>query len=211
VRVGVLVTGDTAVRAAHSLNAHPGIDDVVVIGPARSRSFRVVPDAEGCDLLIGTGDAAPAKALSLGVPLIWDGDEQADGVMVWGASPVGVALALAAREPDPRVVAVAHPDLDEGTEHQVRFPDPIGSLKISNASLDGKQVALAKSPDQLAACLAIGAKRRVTVIDDGAFLSGIALAAGVDIASDEPQVVWEQALSYLQTAAAMGLVMADDR
>ena len=205
------MTGDTAVRAAHSLNAHPGIDDVVVIGPARSRSFRVVPDAEGCDLLIGTGDAAPAKALSLGVPLIWDGDEQADGVMVWGASPVGVALALAAREPDPRVVAVAHPDLDEGTEHQVRFPDPIGSLKISNASLDGKQVALAKSPDQLAACLAIGAKRRVTVIDDGAFLSGIALAAGVAIVADQPRPVWDSALSYLQTAAAMGLVMADDR
>ncbi|HEX9865260.1 MAG TPA: hypothetical protein VGC03_09875, partial [Acidimicrobiia bacterium] len=115
-KVGVLVTGDIAVRAAHSLSAHPGIDEVVVIGPARSRSFRVVPDADGCDVLIGTGDRAPNKARELGVRLVWDGDDPTDGVVVWGASPVGVALALAARESEPRVVAVAHPDLDEGTD-----------------------------------------------------------------------------------------------
>jgi hypothetical protein len=211
VKVGVLVTGDTAVRAAHSLSAHVGIDEVVVIGPARSRSFRVVPDADGCDVLIGTGGDAPAKARELGVRLVWDGDEPAEGVIVWGASPIGVALALAAREPDPRVVAVAHPDLEEGTEHRVRFPDPIGGLKASNATFGGRQVALARSPDQLAACLAVGAERGVTIIDDGAFLSGIALAAAVDIVGDEPQAVWDRALSYLQTAAAMGLVMADDR
>ena len=210
-KVGVLVTGDIAVRAAHSLSAHPGIDEVVVIGPARSRSFRVVPDADGCDVLIGTGDGAPGKARELGVRLVWDGDEQADGVVVWGASPVGVALALAAREPEPRVVAVAHPDLDEGTDHQVRFPDPIGALKASDAIFGERHIALAKSPDQLAACLAAGAERRVTIIDDGAFLSGIALAAGVAIVVDQPGAVWDSALSYLQAAAAMGLVMAEDR
>jgi len=211
VKVGVLVTGDIAVRAAHSLSAHPGIDEVVVIGPARSRSFKVVPDADGCDILIGTGDGAPDKARDLGVRLVWDGDDPADGVVVWGASPVGVALALAAREADPRVVAVAHPDLDEGTDHQVRFPDPIGALKASDVTFGERHVALAKSPDQLAACLAVGAERRVTIIDDGAFLSGIALAAGVAIVADQPRPVWDSALSYLQTAAAMGLVMADDR
>lgn len=210
-KVGVLVTGDIAVRAAHSLSAHPGIDEVVVIGPARSRSFKVVPDADGCDVLIGTGDRAPDKARELGVRLVWDGDDPADGVMVWGASPVGVALALAARESDPRVVAVAHPDLDEGTDHQVRFPDPIGALKASDVTFGERHVALAKSPDQLAACLAVGAERRVTIIDDGGFLSGIALAAGVAIVADPPGPVWDSALSYLQTAAAMGLVMADDR
>lgn len=210
-KVGVLVTGDIAVRAAHSLSAHPGIDEVVVIGPARSRSFKVVPDADGCDVLIGTGDGAPDKARELGVRLVWDGDASADGVVVWGASPVGVALALAAREADPRVVAVAHPDLDEGTDHQVRFPDPIGALKASDVTFGKRHVALAKSPDQLAACLAVGAERRVTIIDDGAFLSGIALAAGVAIVADRPGPVWDSALSYLQTAAAMGLVMADDR
>ncbi len=41
-RIGLLVTGDTSVRAAHSLQAHPGVDEVVVIGPAQSKSFEVV-------------------------------------------------------------------------------------------------------------------------------------------------------------------------
>lgn len=210
-KIGVLVTGDIAVRAAHSLSAHPGIDEVVVIGPARSRSFRVVPDATDCDLLIGTGSLAPGRARDLGVPLIWDGDEAEEGVKVWGGSPVGIALALAAREPDPRIVAVAHPDLGEGNDHQVRFPDPIGSLQVSDATFGGKRVALAKAGDQLAACLAVGAERRVTIIDDGAFMSGIALAAAVDIAGDQSLPVWEEALVYLQSASAMGLVMAEDR
>jgi hypothetical protein len=211
VKVGVLVTGDTAVRAAHSLSAHPGVEDVVVIGPARSRSFRVSADAEGCDVLIGTGDDAPSKANDLGVRLVWDGDEPAEGVAVWGASPVGLALALAAREPDPRIVAVAHPDLEEGFSHQVRFPDPIGPLTVADAEFGGHRVAVGRSPDKFAACLAIGAERRVTIVDEGAFLSGIALAAGVFVVEAEPGAVWDQALSYLQIASAMGLVMAEDK
>lgn len=210
-RVGVLVSGDTSVRAAHSLSAHETVDDVVVVGPARSRTFRVVPDAAECDLLVGVGADAPSRARGLGVPLVWDGDNPEQGVAVWGASPVGLALALAAREPDPRIVAVAHPDLDEGSEHQVRFPDPIGSAKVADATFGGRHVALAKSPDRFAACLAVGAERRVALVDDGAFMSGIALAAGVDLVADSPLAVWEDALVYLQTAAAMGLVMAEDR
>jgi len=211
VKVGVLVTGDIAVRAAHSLSAHPGIDEVVVIGPARSRSFHVATDAEDCDVLIGTGADAPTKARDLGVRLVWDGDEPADGVAVWGASPIGVALALAAREPDPRIVAVAHPDLEEGSDHQVRFPDPIGNLKVTDTTFGGKRVALARSDDELAACLAVGAERRVTIIDDGQFLAGIALAAAVDITGQGSFPVWDEALTYLKTTAAMGLVLADDR
>ena len=93
VKVGVLASGDTAVRAAHSLSAHDSVEEVVVVGPARSRSFRVVPDASELDLLIGSGDAAPIRARKLGVPLLWDGDNAAEGVVVWGASPVGLALA----------------------------------------------------------------------------------------------------------------------
>jgi hypothetical protein len=211
VRVGVLVSGDTAVRAAHSLSAHATVDEVVVVGPARSRSFRVVADATDCDILIGSGPEAPARARKLGVPLVWDGDAPADGVRVWGASPIGLALALAAREPDPRIVAVAHPDLDEGTDHRVRFPDPIGGAKVADATFGGRRVALAKAPDRFAACLAVGAERRVAIVDDGAFMSGIALAAGVDVVGDTAVAVWDQALTYLQSAAAMGLVMAEDR
>ena len=210
-RVGVLVSGDTSVRAAHSLSAHETVDDVVVIGPARSRTFRVVPDAAGCDLLVGVGADAPTRARALGVPLVWDGDNFEQGVAVWGASPVGLALALAAREPDPRIVAVAHPDLDEGSDHQVRFPDPIGSAKVADATFGGRHVALAKAADRFAACLAVGAERRVAIVDDGAFMSGVALAAGIDVVADSPLAVWDGALVYLKTAAAMGLVMAEDR
>jgi len=209
VRVGVLVSGDTAVRAAHSLSAHVSVDEVVVIGPARSRTFRVVPDADECDVLVGSGAEAPGRARGLGVPLIWDGEDAAEGAAVFGAS--GLSLALAAREPDPRIVALAHPDLDEGSDHRVRFPDPIGAVKTADASYGGRRIALAKSPDRFAACLAVGAERRVAVVDDGAFMSGIALAAGIDLVGEEAVAVWEPALAYLQTAMAMGLVMAEDR
>jgi hypothetical protein len=211
VKVGVLASGDTAVRAAHSLSAHDRVDEVMVVGPARSRSFRVVPDASECDFLIGSGDAAPIRARKLGVPLLWDGDNPADGVIVWGASPVGLALALGARESDPRVIAVAHPELEEGFDHQVRFPDPVGAAKVADATFGGKHVALAKSPDRFAACLAVGADRQVTIVDDGAFMSGIALAAAIDIVGGEAAPVWDSALAYLQAAAVMGLVMAEDR
>jgi len=211
VRVGVLVSGDTAVRAAHSLSAHDSVEEVVVVGPARSRSFRVVPDASECDLLIGSGEEAPARAQRFEVPLLWDGDTEVEGVAVWGASPIGLALALAAREPDPRIVAVAHPDLDEGSDHQVRFPDPVGSVKVADATFGGNPVALAHSPDRFAACLAVGSERRVTIIDDGAFMSGVALAAAIDVVGNGTSAVWDDALAYLRAAAAMGLVMAEDR
>ena len=69
---------------------------------------------------------------------------------------------------------------------------------------------LAHSGNRFAACLAVGARRRVTIVDDAAFLSGVALAAGADVARDEPTLVFERSLDYLRAATAMGLVMADD-
>jgi hypothetical protein len=183
----------------------------VVIGPARSRSFRVVPDATECDILVGSGTGAPGRARKLETPLLWDGETPEEGVMVWGATPIGLALALAAREPDPRIVAAAHPDFDEGSDHLVRFPDPVGSVKVADATFAGRRVALAHSPDRFAACLAVGSERMVTIVDDGGFLSGIALAAGIDALNGDPAPVWDRALPYLKAAAAMGLVMADDR
>jgi hypothetical protein len=211
VRIGVLVTGDTAVRAAHSLSAHPGIDEVVVVGPARSRSFRVVAGADDCDLLLGTGPEAPGRAAELGVDLVWDGDEPGDGVSVWGASPVGLTLALASRETDPRLVAVAHPELGEGSGRQLRFPDPVGVLSVTDTVVGGRPIAVAQSTGPFAAALIEGARRRVTIVDDGAFLAGIALAAAATIARPDPAPVWDRALEYLQAAMAMGLVMAEDR
>ena len=209
-RVGVLVTGDIAVRAAHTLAAHPTVDDVVVIGPARSRHFRVVDTAEGCDLLVGTGGSALKKARQHDVPLLWDGDEALDGVSVYGANPQGLTLALAAREDDPRLVAVAHPAIEPGSDQSVRFPDPIGKLSVSDGAYLGHRLAQAKSPNEFAACLAVGAERRVTIVDHGAFMSGIALAAAVDIANGSKSPVWDNALPYLKTVTSMGLVMAED-
>jgi hypothetical protein len=210
VRIGVLVTGDNAVRAAHSLSAHPTVDEVVVIGPARSKSFEVVPSAEGCDLLVGSGPDAPGLARRHGVALIWDGETLEPGVRVAAASPAGVALALADREPDPRLVAASHPEYEEGLDQAVRFPEPVGPASVTDVAYAGKRVAMAHSPNHFAACLAVGARRRVTIVDDSAFLSGVALAAAVDVAGDEPTLAFEDSLRYLEAAIAMGLVMADD-
>jgi hypothetical protein len=198
------------VRAAHSLQAHPGVEEVVVIGPAKSKSFEVVDSAQSCDYLVGSGPSAPGLARKQGRPLIWDGDEPAESVAVWGASPVGVAIALAAREPDPRLVAVAHPAIDSnGSTRTTRFPDPVGRLGVRDTQVGGRPIALAHSTNEFAACLAVGASRRVTVVDDGAFLSGVSLAAGIAAVGDDPKPVWENALPYLEAATEMGLVMAE--
>lgn len=209
-RVGILVTGDTSVRAAHSLQAHPQVDEVVVIGPAKSKSFDVVDTGDDVDYLVASGPSAPGLARKHGKPLIWDGDEPADGVAVWGASPVGIAIALATRESDPRLVAVAHPAIDsDGANRTTRFPDPVGRLQVRDVQVDGRPVALARSDNEFAACLAVGASRRVTVVDQGAFLSGVALAAGIGALGETPAPVWERALPYLEAATEMGLVMAE--
>ena len=209
-KIGVLVIGDIAVRAAHSLSGHPSVDEVVVVGPASSRSFKVVDTAEGCEFLIGTGPDAPKRARAHDVPLLWDGDSGDDGVAVWGANPQGLTLALASRESDPRLIAVAHPDLDEGSDHNARFPKPLGKLGVHDTTYASQRLGEARSPNEVAGCLAIGADRRVTIIDDAAFMSGIALAAAVDIADGAQKAVWEDALPYLQAATGMGLVMAED-
>lgn len=126
-----------------------------------------------------------------------------------GGSPAGLALALASRESDPRLVAVAHPDYAEGSDHVVRFPKPVGRGAVTDTTYSERRVAMAKSQNRFAACLAVGAGRSVTIVDDAAFLSGIALAAGVDVAGDTPIMVFDNALTYLHTATDMGLVMAD--
>lgn len=207
-KVGILVTGDVAVRAAHSLAASPLVEEVVVIGPATSRSFKVVDDAGGCDYLIGHGERALEKAEGLDVPLIWDGDGPQPGVAVWGASPGGMTLSLGARESDPRLIAVAHPSLAGGSDQMVSFPKPVGRLPAADSELGGKRLAQARSGSEFAACLVEGAGRSVAIVDDGAFLSGVALAAGI-AAAGSGGPVWESALPYLQSAADMGLVLAE--
>ncbi len=207
-RIGLLVTGDTAVRAAHSLSGSPHVDELAVIGPAKSKSFEVVSSADGFDFLVGSGPNAPKQARKHGVPLIWDGMEPADGVVVWGASPTGLALAAASRETEPRLVAVAHPsiDIDAGQRTQ-RFPDPVGSAVVSDDVVHERPVARASSKT-FGAVLVESAVRRVTLVDDGSFMAGISLAAGASCV-ERPGPVWDSALAYLQMATEMGLVMAE--
>lgn len=182
---------------------------MVVIGPAKSKTFEVVADAGGCDFLIGSGPKAPDMAGRQGVPLIWDGASADERIAVWGASPTGLALALAARESDPRLVAVAHPDIETDTfDRTTRFPDPVGRVGVKESVLNGRPVAEGHSPNEFSACLAVGAERRVTVVDHGRFLSGVALAAGVYVANGDAVAVWDRALAYLEAATEMGLVMA---
>ncbi len=206
-RIGVLATGDTSVRAAHSIAAHPGVDDVVVIGPARSNNFRVVPSAKGCDFLVGSGPDAPGLARRHGTPLIWDGETHDPGVQVWGGSPQGLTLALAADDRDPRLVALAHPDLEQGDERQVRFPEPVGVISTVDKMIGGHLVAVGRCENGFAACYVRSASRTLTILDDARFMKGVALAAGIAIATDGPIPVWEGAFRYLQAATDMGLVM----
>jgi hypothetical protein len=208
VKVGVLIGGETSVRAAHSLSADPLVDELVVIGPATSHNFKVVQSAAGLDVLVGSGSRAPAEARRHQTPLVWDGNHSADGVAIWGASLLGIAAAIARRHRNATMVAAAHPDAAQASGVSVRFARPVGATQVDEVPLDGTSVALGKSYNDYAACLVATRKRQITVVDRAVFIQGIALAAGVAVFGDEPRPVWDEALRYLETATGMGLQMA---
>jgi hypothetical protein len=209
VRIGVLPTGDTAVRAAHSLAAHPGVESVVVIGPAQSTSFPVKASAKGCDLLIGSGDRAPGEAERHGLPLVWDGVANESGTAVWGASPEGMTLALMSETGDPDLVATAIPDGVPGAGQRIVFPSPVGPLDGIDVDYAGHGMKIARSENGFTACYVRSRERSVTIVDDSRFLAGVALAAGVAAFGAEPQPVWDGAIDYLRAAIDMGLVMGE--
>lgn len=209
-KVGVLIGGgDHPVRAAHSLAADPLTELVVVVGPAKSRSFKIVDDPSGLDVLVGSGPDAPKQARGFGLPLIWDGHEPLDGVRVWGASVSGLAAAMATRERKVELAAAAHPDHDPGTGSSIRFARPVGATQVDSVTHGPHQVLTGKSYNDYAACLVMSRKRRLTIVDRAAFLSGIALAAGLAVFADSSRAVWDDSLPYLETATGMGLVMAE--
>lgn len=213
-KVGVLIGGENAVRAAHSLAAEPSIEELVVIGPATSNNFKVVKDPTGLDLLVGSGPQAPKQARPYSLPLVWDGDTQSEGVAVWGASIVGMAAAIGARQRRPNLIAAAHPDAPVGSGRSVRFGRPVGATQVSEVDLNSPNgssptVELGKSYNEYAACAVQTKKRQISVVDVAAFLSGVALAAGVAAYGASPSPVWDRALPYLEMAHTMGLVMAE--
>lgn len=204
------MTGDTAVRAAHALSAHDGIDEVVVIGPAKSKSFKVVATSDGCDVLVGSGPRAPALARKHGVPLVWDGGSPQGGVRIWGADPAGITISLGMDQPDPQLVAIAHPEISSnGESRRVRFPAPVGLTMVRDTAVDGRPLAVGRSKNQYASSYVVAGSRTLTILEDGKFMAGIALAAGVSVLSDAPRPVWDAAATYLATVFSMGLVLGE--
>jgi len=96
----------------------------------------------------------------------------------------------------------------ERPSHRVRMPSMLSRI------LEPRWLATAAA---LAVCYWLAAKASLLLAIPPGYAtavwppSGIALAAGVSIADDRPLMVFEDALTYLETAAAMGLLMADDR
>lgn len=207
-KVGVLIGGETSVRAAHSLSADPLVDELVVLGPATSHNFRVVQSAAGLDVLVGSGPQAPTEARKHNLPLIWDGNEPSDGVAIWGASLIGLAAAIAKRQRNTTVVAAAHPDAVQASGASIRFAKPVGATQVDLIPLDGISVGLGKSYNDYAACLVTTKKRQITVVDRALFIQGIALAAGLAVFGNGLRPVWDEPLKYLETATGMGLQMA---
>jgi hypothetical protein len=116
---------------------------------------------------------------------------------------------MAAGEADPQLVALAHPALDAGTDRQIRFPDPIGAAEAADTTFSGQRLAVAKSATPFAGCLVRSAGRNVTVVDDGRFMSGVTLAAGIALVDSDPTPVWGEPYLYLMAATSMGLVMGE--
>lgn len=204
------MSGESTVRAAHSLAADPGVDSIVIIGPASSQFYPVVDDPGQCDLLVVSGADAPSRFADSGVPMVWDGDSPEAGVTVWGASPAGLALALASREDQEADAYLAHPDMAEGRDTRARFPEPVGTVGVAQILFGGRRLLAGRCTGEYAAVMASGGARRVAMVDDAAFMTGVALAAGVLVAGEDPKPVWADALGYLTAAAGMGLVMAED-
>lgn len=170
----------------------------------------MIDDPAVCDLVVAAGPDAPTRFADTGVPIVWDGPGPAPGVVVWGASPLGLTIALAEREPGPAVVALAHPSLDEGRDERLRFPDPVRRVAVSEIEIGGRTLLGGRPEGPYAAALVDGPGRRVTIVDDGDFMAGVALAAGVVLASGSPRPVWTESFDYLTAATEMGLVMAEE-
>lgn len=209
-RIVVAVDGEVTMRAAQSLAVYPGVETVAVLGPAKSPHFPTIDTPAGWDLVIGSERAAKVAAKHE-LPAAVVGDLHAQPGMSLG-SPIGLALALAVGIDALETVAVALPGAPEG-ESMVVFPSPIDNREATIDIVDGHEVHLARGEGPLAAAMALGARRHRVIVDDFAFLEGIALAAAAVVAledpADGPTPVWVRAVSYLRVATDMGLVIGE--
>lgn len=209
-RVVVAVDGETTTRAAHSLSTHPGVDEVVLLGPATSAHFDTVRSVSGFDAVVGTEKAA-VPASKAGLPAVVTG-EMGTGIGISGASVEGLALALAVGVEAVHSLAIAIPGDPDGDE-SVTFPSPIDERPARRRRYDGHQLHVAYGSDELAAAMVLGETRHRVVVDHPLFMAGIALAAGVGVLLEapvaEPTPVWTRAEPYLRAAVDMGLVIGE--
>ncbi|MGA7270440.1 MAG: hypothetical protein WB239_05140 [Acidimicrobiia bacterium] len=209
-RVLVAVEGEVTMRAAHSLAAQPGIDQISLLAPARSASFPTVERATGYDLVVGRGVAAEV-GVKEGIPAVVEGTlgEQPG---VYHASLRGLAMALAVGVEGVDIVAVALPGEPQG-RRQLVFPSPIDARNAVEERMDGHELSVANGTGPLAAAMVLGGDRHRVIIDDHHFMAGIALAAAAAVAladpPQEPEPVWTRAVDYLRVAADMGLVIGE--
>lgn len=207
--VVIAVKGEVTTRAAHSLSAHPAVDRVALLAPAKSSHFDTVEEVAGFDVVAGT-ESAVGVAHAGGIPVITTGTLE-DGSGVSSASIEGLALALAVGVDRVETVAVAVPGEPDG-EVPVVFPSPIDTRPSRRQRLDGHDLLVAAGPGYLAAAMVLGEQRHRVVVDHSLFLAGIALAAGVGImleGLDGPTPTWTRADTYLRTAVDMGLVIGE--
>ncbi len=209
-RVLIAVEGEVTMRAAQSLAAQPGVDQISLLAPAKSASFPTVERATGYDLIVGRAVAAEVGAKE-GIPAVVEGTLEVQPGM-YHASIAGLAMSLAVGVDGVETVAVATPGEPQGRRHLV-FPSPIDARNAVEDRVDGHEVLVANGAGPLASAMVLGADRHRVIVDDHHFLAGIALAAAAAVAltdpPEEPVPVWTRAGDYLRLAVEMGLVIGE--
>jgi hypothetical protein len=186
VKVAVAFEGELATRVRHILETEP---DVSVVDATE----------EDCEAEIGR--PGPRGVIA---------DLVAKGQGVYGASPIGLAIAISRRlDQSPSLVAVAVPGIPPKTGIEVDFPPPIGRLRADVVPEVPERVLLARTNGPWSAVLVRAGSVGRLIIDHAGFIRAICLTAGISVLPvDEPTPVWAKAESYLRRAESMGLVTA---
>lgn len=205
----VVVDGEVTMRAAHTLSAHPGIESVSLLAPARSDHFDTVDHAADGSVVMGTDGAVEVAETARAPVATTEHTAVARGLS--GAGITGLALALAVGVEGVDTVAVAAPGHPTG-ERRIVFPSPIDSLAVDEEVVDGHRLLIGGGSDPLGAAMVSGTRRHRVIVDDHRFMSGIALAAAAVLAAPNGtngSPVWTRAEDYLRVAVEMGLVIGE--
>ncbi len=195
----VLVAGSEPVvlRAAASLAAHPDVAGVGLAdaNPPSGWNDRMVHagNSRGYDVIVGRPHRRLRSVTSDGAGTITH------------ASPVGLAMSLAAELSPGAVAAMTVPGRPRKSPSYFDFPDPVGRLL---GTRDSTGVLVCPTEGGLAAAGASLRDRTLAVVDDPQFLAGVCLAAGALLGAHRGPV-WEAAATYVAACEAFGLVRAE--